>query len=261
MSANRAVPYSSENHARQALIETCLQFARLGLNQGKSGNASLRWHRSAEEGMLVTPSGLAYEHMQIDDPVWVALEQSAPDAVSEAAAVTDPVSAREAAPHDREPPLAPPSRFDGRRVPSSEWRMHLDIYRARREADAVVHVHSSYATTLACLPAIQAAGIPAFHYMIAVAGGHDIRCARYATFGTQALSDAALDALVDRRACLLANHGQIALGADLPQALSIALEVETLSRQYLQALQVGSPVVLSDEEMRRVLTAFAHYGR
>ena len=97
--------------------------------------------------------------------------------------------------------------------------------------------------------------------MIAVAGGHDIRCARYATFGTQALSDAALAALADRRACLLANHGQIALGADLPQALSIALEVETLSRQYLQALQVGSPVVLSDEEMRRVLEAFARYGR
>lgn len=241
MSANRPAPYLSENHARQALIETCLQFAPLGLNQGKSGNASLRWHRSAEDGMLVTPSGLAYERMQIDDLVWVPLEQPAP--------------------HDHEPVLAPPPRFDGARVPSSEWRMHLDIYRARREADAVVHVHSSYATTLACLPAIQAAGIPAFHYMIAVAGGHDIRCARYATFGTQALSDAALAALADRRACLLANHGQIALGADLPQALSIALEVETLSRQYLQALQVGRPVVLSDEEMRRVLEAFARYGR
>lgn len=241
MSATRPVPHASENHARQALIETCLQFAPLGLNQGKSGNASLRWHRSAEDGMLVTPSGLAYERMQIDDLVWVPLEQPAP--------------------HDHEPVLAPPPRFDGPRVPSSEWRMHLDIYRARREAGAVVHVHSSYATTLACLPAIQAAGIPAFHYMIAVAGGHDIRCARYATFGTQALSDEALAALTDRRACLLANHGQIALGADLPQALSIALEVETLSRQYLQALQVGSPVVLSDEEMRRVLEAFAGYGR
>lgn len=261
MSANRPAPYPSENHARQALIETCLQFAPLGLNQGKSGNASLRWNRSAEDGMLVTPSGLAYERMQIDDLVWVPLEQPAPHAGSQAAAISPPIANREATPHDHEPALAPPPRFDSPRVPSSEWRMHLDIYRARCEADAVVHVHSSYATTLACLPAIQAAGIPAFHYMIAVAGGHDIRCARYATFGTQALSDAALAALADRRACLLANHGQIALGADLPQALSIALEVETLSRQYLQALQVGSPVVLSDEEMRRVLEAFARYGR
>ncbi len=261
MSVKVSVPYPSENHARQALIETCLQFAQLGLNQGKSGNASLRWHRSAEEGMLVTPSGLGYQRTQIDDLVWVPLEQPDPHAGSRAAVTGAPITTREAAPHDEEPTLAPPLRFDGPRVPSSEWRMHLDIYRARRDTEAVVHVHSSYATTLACLPAIQAAGIPAFHYMIAVAGGHDIRCARYATFGTQALSDAALAALADRQACLLANHGQIALGADLPQALSIALEVETLSRQYLQALQVDNPVVLSDEEVRRVLEAFARYGR
>ena len=263
-------PYAAENDARRALIDACLQFAALGLNQGKSGNASLRWRRSAEDGMLVTPSGLAYERTQIDDLVWVPLMQPASalapsHAASVAAAAVDPASGQATGPEDDALPpalpLSPPSRFDGRRAPSSEWRMHLDIYRVRPEVGAVVHVHSPYATTLACLPAIQAAGIPAFHYMIAVAGGHDIRCARYATFGTQALSEAALVALSDRRACLLANHGQMALGADLPQALSLALEVESLSRQYLQALQVGQPVVLPDDEMARVLEAFARYGR
>lgn len=240
--------YPTENHARQALIEICLQFAPLGLNQGKSGNASLRWHRGAEDGMLITPSGLAYERTQADDIAWVPLSQPAARAASPEACASGEV-------------LEPPARFDGPRTPSSEWRMHLDLYRTRADAGAVVHVHSACATTLACLPVVQARGIPAFHYMIAVAGGHDIRCASYATFGTQALSDAALAALVDRRACLLANHGQIALAADLDGALALALEVESLSRQYLQALQVGEPVVLDASEMRRVLDAFAHYGR
>ena len=242
--------YLTENHARQALIDACLQFAPLGLNQGKSGNASLRWHRGAEDGMLITPSGLAYERTQVDDIAWVPLAQS-----------TGRASSPEADADSRAPVLQPPSRFDGPRKPSSEWRMHCDLYRTRADAGAVVHVHSSCATTLACLPVIQARGIPAFHYMIAVAGGHDIRCASYATFGTQALSEAALAALADRRACLLANHGQIALATDLGGALALALEVESLSRQYLQALQVGEPVVLDASEMRRVLDAFAQYGR
>jgi len=240
--------FPTENHARQALIDTCLQFAPLGLNQGKSGNASLRWHRGAEDGMLITPSGVAYERTQRDDIAWVPLSQAAARASSPEARAAAAV-------------LEPPARFDGSRTPSSEWRMHLDLYRTRADAGAVVHVHSACATTLACLPSVQARGIPAFHYMIAVAGGHDIRCASYATFGTQALSDAALAALVDRRACLLANHGQIALAADLDGALALALEVESLSRQYLQALQVGEPVVLDRSEMGRVLDAFARYGR
>lgn len=248
MSAVLQPPYPTEDHARRALIEVCLQFATLGLNQGKSGNASVRWCRSAEQGMLITPSGLPYERTQVDDVVWVPLGSSI---VSVGAGSGDP-QAR---------PLVPPLRYDGCRAPSSEWRMHQDIYGARSEAGAVVHVHSPYATTLACLPAIQAGGIPAFHYMIAIAGGHDIRCARYATFGTQALSDAAIEALANRRACLLANHGQIAFGADLPAALALALEVETLSRQYAQALQIGQPVLLDEAEMARVLAAFASYGR
>lgn len=240
MSEPAQAQYTTENHARQALVETCLKFAPLGLNQGKSGNASVRWHRGLEDGMLITPSGLAYEHTQIDDIAWVPLAQPAQgdDAV-----------------------LQPPGRFDGRRTPSSEWRMHLALYQARAHASGVVHVHSPYATTLACLPAVQASGIPAFHYMVAVAGGHDIGCARYATFGTQALSDAALEALQGRRACLLANHGQLAVGESLDQALALAVEVENLSRHYLQAIQVGEPVLLDSAEMNRVLRAFERYGR
>ena len=239
---DQTVSYESEDAARQALIETCLRFAPLGLNQGKSGNASLRWHRGAEPGLLITPSGLPYERTTIDDIVWVPLDQ--PLSAAAATAV-----------------LEPPARFDGRLAPSSEWRMHRDLLASRDAMSAVVHVHSPYATTLACLPRIHREGVPAFHYMIAVAGGTDLRCAAYATFGTQALSDAALDALGPRRACLLANHGQLALGVGLEEALSLALEVETLSRLYWQALQIGEPVLLDAAEMARVQASFSRYGR
>ena len=135
--------------------------------------------------------------------------------------------------------------------------MHLDVYRARPEAGAVVHVHSPYATALSC----HRRGIPAFHYMVAAAGGADIRCADYATFGTQALSDAMLLAMEGRRACLLANHGQIAFGPSLDKALWLAGEVETLARQYLLALGIGGPTLLDDAEMDRVLELFRTYGR
>src|SRR5262249_53087245 len=140
----------------------------------------------------------------------------------------------------------------GPRTPSSEWRFHRDIYAARAEAQAIVHTHSPFATTLSCLER----GIPAFHYMIAVAGGSDIRCAPYATFGTQELSDHALRALNGRRACLLANHGMIAMGASLAEAFALAVEVEALAEQYWRALQIGQPIILSDAEMGRVLEKF-----
>lgn len=235
--------FASENEARQALIDCCRSFAGLGLNQGKSGNASLRWHRGACEGMLITPSGLAYEMTGVDDIAWVALAQ--PESIPDQAGGT----------------LSAPARYDGPRAPSSEWRMHRDILLDRPEAQAIVHVHSPFATSLACTPRIQREGITAFHYMVAVAGGADIRCAPYATFGTQALSEAALAALHDRRACLLANHGQIAWGRDLDQALALAREVETLSQHYWQALQLGEPARLDQDEMVRVLAAFDRYGR
>lgn len=140
--------------------------------------------------------------------------------------------------------------------PSSEWRFHRDIYLARPEVGAVVHTHSMFATSLSCLRN----DIPPFHYMIAVAGGTDIRCAEYALFGTQALSDVAITALQGRKACLLANHGMIALGKTIEQAVDIALEVETLCEQYWRALQIGQPHILSDEEMAEVFEQFKGYG-
>ena len=145
----------------------------------------------------------------------------------------------------------------GPRRPSSEWRFHRDIYTQREDANAVVHVHAPFATSLACLRR----GIPAFHYMVAVAGGRDIRCADYATFGTQELSDHVVAALDGRRACLLAQHGMIAIGASLAEALALAVEVETLAEIYWRALAVGEPETLSDAEMDVVLEKFATYGQ
>jgi L-fuculose-phosphate aldolase len=177
----------------------------------------------SESGFLITPTGLPYESMRAEDIVAMTIGGDA----------------------------------TGPRLPSSEWRFHRDIYVDRPEAVAIVHAHSSFATALACL----GRGIPAFHYMVAIAGGKDIRCARYATFGTQQLSDNALVALAGRRACLLANHGMIAIGASLDAALALAIEVETLAEQYWRALQIGAPNLLSDAEMEVVLGKFRSYGQ
>jgi L-fuculose-phosphate aldolase len=203
---------------RKRIIATALRMNTLGINRGKSGNVSAR----TRNGFLVTPSGLAYEQTQPADIV----------AIDTAGKAT------------------------GRRDPSSEWRFHYDIYRARPDCSAIVHTHSSFAVTLACVRM----DVPAFHYMVAVAGGSSIRCAPYATFGTQALSDHALAALEGRKACLLANHGLIALGADLDAALALAVEVEALCEQYWRALQIGQPVILSEEEMGVVVEKFRSYG-
>lgn len=175
------------------------------------------------QGFWITPSALPLEGLGPDDMVFMGLDGQA----------------------------------RGRHRPSSEWRFHRDILAARAEVGAVVHSHAPYATTLAC----QRRPVPAFHYMVALAGGHDIRCSDYATFGTQALSEAALRALADRQACLLANHGMIALGADLAAALDMAQEVEYLCRLYHQALQTGRPRLLDREEMDRVQARFKDYRR
>jgi len=174
-------------------------------------------------GLLITPTGLEYDSTRPADIVAMTLA----------------------------------GKVRGARLPSSEWRFHRDIYASRRDAGAIVHAHAAFATTLACL----GRGIPAFHYMIAVAGGPDIRCAPYATFGTQELSDHALRALRGRRACLLANHGMIAIGATLHAALALAVEVEALAEQYWRALQLGRPKLLSRAEMTRVLEKFRTYGQ
>jgi L-fuculose-phosphate aldolase len=145
----------------------------------------------------------------------------------------------------------------GHRRPSSEWRFHRDILKVRSDAGAIVHTHSPYATALAC----TGRGIPAFHYMVAVAGGNDIRCAAYHTFGSQELSDAAVAALEGRRACLLANHGLIAIGSGLAAALALATEVENLAVQYCAALSVGEVRLLDEAQMRQVVEKFRTYGR
>lgn len=179
-------------------------------------------HR-VEEGFLVTPTGMEYEALRPEDIVLVRFDGS----------------------------------HEGPRRPSSEWRFHRDILASRPEVSAVLHAHSMFCTAVACLRR----SIPAFHYMVAAAGGSSIRCAPYATFGTEELSRHAVAALEGRKACLLANHGLIAVGADLAGAFKLAVEVETLAAMYLRALQVGEPVVLDEAEMAVVLEKFKTYGQ
>ena len=205
---------------RMRMVAAARRLSDLGLNPGRSGNVSAR----VDGGFLVTPSGVAYDTLHPDDLVLL-------DAAGQAAS--------------------------GQRPPSSEWRLHRDVFAHRPEAGAVAHTHSPYATTLACL----GRGIPSFHYEVAFAGGADIRCSPYATFGTQELSDHARRALEGRTACLLANHGVVALGEGLEQAVGLAEKVEALARVYWQALQVGEPTLLDDAEMARVVEKFKGYGR
>lgn len=190
-----------------------------GLNRGSSGNVSAR----CGEGFLITPSGLPSTGLAAEQMVFMDMEGCC------------------------QPDLPP----------SSEWRIHRDLYRARPEVHTVVHAHSPFAVSLACLRR----GIPAFNYMVAVAGGKDIRCAEYAIFGSQVLSDHILRAMSGRRACLMANHGLVAVGADLDQALALAVEVEGLCEQYWRASLMGEPVLLSDAEMDAVLERFKGYGQ
>jgi L-fuculose-phosphate aldolase len=220
----------TEDDARARLLEAARAMAGLGINPGRAGNLSVRWHRGGSDGLLVTPSALPYERCTLDDLVWMPIV--APGA--------DPVA-------------------DGPRRPSSEWRFHHDLYARRADVGAVVHTHAPYATALSCLPEVQRDGLRAFHYMVAAAGGKDLRCAPYATFGTQALSDHAVAALAGRRACLLAHHGMIAVGATLDAALALAVEVEWLARTWSIARTLGTPALLPDDEMARVLERFAGY--
>ena len=176
-----------------------------------------------EGGFIVTPTGMDYAHATAEDMVFVAMDGS----------------------------------WEGARKPSSEWSFHRDIYAHRPEAGAIVHTHAPFATSLACL----GLEIPAFHYMIARFGGDTIRCADYATFGTQALSDAMLKALEGRSACLMAQHGMTVFGRDLDQALAHAVELEALCEQYWRVLQIGQPRLLPPSEMVTVLKLFASYGQ
>jgi len=212
---------ASEQNLREQLVTVARRMQASGINQGTSGNLSVR----IPGGMLITPSSLPYEQMQPAD--LVALDLSGK-------------------------PLQTPEPGRPQRRPSSEWRLHADVLANRPEVQAVLHCHSIHATALAC----HGKDIPPFHYMIAVAGGHDIRCAPYATFGTQELSDGVVEALESRLACLMAQHGQVAVGPTLDRALALAVEVETLARIYLQALALGQPPLLSAEQMEQVRHQF-----
>jgi len=204
---------------KQQLVATARAMNATGLNQGRSGNLSAR----IPDGMLISASGCHFDEMTPDHAVACDLD----------------------------------GHYSGSLKPSSEWGFHAAIYRQRPDAGAVVHVHSPWATSLACLQR----PIPAFHYMVAVAGGTDIPCVPYATFGTQRLAENVQAGIAERDACLMANHGQVAL-ADSPEAaLELAQEVELLARCYMQALNVGEPVLLTDEQMNEVLAKFHGYRR
>jgi L-fuculose-phosphate aldolase len=213
------MPAIQDVEKRQSIIDACLRMNVTGINQGTSGNISLRHG----DGMLITPTSTPYEAMKPEQIVYMHLDGN----------------------HD------PAQR------PSSEWRFHRDILKARPEVQAVVHTHPPYSTMLA----IMGMEIPPVHYMVAVAGGDTIRCAPYATFGTQELSNHALAALDGRRACLLANHGMIAIGSSLEAALALAVEVESLAEMYWRALKIGEPQPLPDTEMDIVLEKFRTYGQ
>ena len=208
---------------RQRLIDTARRMAPANLNRGAAGNLSMRACERGVDGYLITPSGMDYEMLVPEDIVFMPLD-------------------------------GPPA---GRRKPSSEWRFHHDLYAARAEAGAILHAHSPFAASIACLRR----EIPPFHYMIARFGGDTVRCASYATFGTQELSNSALEALHERCACLLANHGLLVFGQTLEQTFALGVELEALCEQYWRACQLGQPVLLDAQEMAIVLEKFATYGQ
>ena len=186
----------------------------------RSGNVSLRY----KNGFLITPSGVKYSLLKVDDIVFVSLD----------------------------------GKFDEtKKKPSSEWRFHKDIYSSKNEANAIVHAHSTYATAVSA----HNKDVPAFHYMVALAGGNDLKCAKYATFGTQELSDNIINALKNRKACLMSNHGQVAFGDNLEQAFELAQEVENICHQYINAIKIGEPKILSSSEMDVILEKVKNYKK
>jgi L-fuculose-phosphate aldolase len=210
----------TEIEVRQSVVDACRNLNALGVNQGTSGNVSVRF----AERMLISPSAIAYEEMRPEQVAMMRLEGG--------------------------------EEWEGPCRPSTEWRFHRDILRGRTEVGAVVHAHPPFCTALA----MARRGIPPCHYMVGVFGGSDVRCAEYATFGTEALSDAALRALEGRSVCLLANHGAIVCGPTLRRALWLIVELEAVARQYCASLAIGGPVLLSETEMAEARARLAGYG-
>ena len=204
--------------------EQVIKYAKMlnvkNLSALRSGNISVRY----KNGFLITPSGIKYSQLKSEDVVFVSLD----------------------------------GKFDDlKQNPSSEWRFHKDIYVKKKEANAVVHAHSTHATAVSA----HGKSIPAFHYMVALAGGDDIKCAEYATFGTEELSKNILDALDKRKACLMSNHGQVVFDTNLDKAFELAEEIENICHQYINTLKIGIPKILSNNEMKKVLEKVKDYKK
>jgi len=210
---------------RNQIIEYSIKLNSTNLSPLRSGNISLRGKENDKEGYLITPSGKKYETLKAEDIVFMGLNEELRDTSNQ--------------------------------NPSSEWRFHRDIYLNKKEAQAIVHAHSPHATAVSS----HGKTIPPFHYMIALAGGEDIKCADYATFGTEELSNNVIKALEKRSACLMSNHGQVAFGKNLEDAFELAQEVENICHQYTIALKLGKPKILSFEEMKKVLEKAKNYKK
>ena len=210
--------------SREEIIKFAQKLNSTNLSPLRSGNISLKAQNNNEEGFLITPSGKKYDSLKADDIVFVSLK----------------------------------GNYDEKGLqPSSEWRFHKDIYLKKPDAKAIVHAHSPHAT------AVSAHGkdIPAFHYMVALAGGDNIKCAKYATFGTQELSNNIIDALKNRKACLMSNHGQVAFGDNLESAFELAEELENICHQYINTIKLGDPKILSSSEMDVILEKVKNYKK
>ena len=210
---------------RNQIIEYSIKLNSTNLSPLRSGNISLRVKEDDKEGYLITPSGKKYETLKAEDIVFMGLNEELRDTSNQ--------------------------------NPSSEWRFHRDIYLNKKEAQAIVHAHSPHATAVSS----HGKTIPPFHYMIALAGGEDIKCADYATFGTQELSNNVIKALEKRSACLKSNHGQVAFEKNLNKAFELAQEIENICQQYINALKIGKPKILSNKEMIKILGEIKNYKK
>jgi L-fuculose-phosphate aldolase len=212
------------NKFKSVVIKYAKKLNETNLSALRSGNISVRVNEKGVNGFYITPSGMKYDILKPKDIVFVSSK----------------------------------GRFDKKKgIPSSEWRFHQDIYVNKKNAKAIVHAHSTCATAISS----HQKNIPAFHYMVGVAGGADIKCSKYATFGTRKLSQNILIALKNRSACLIGNHGQIAFGKNLDKAFELAQEVENICHQYINALRIGIPKILSKKEMKIVLEKFKNYKK
>ena len=214
---------------KKEVIKYAQKLNSTNLSPLRSGNVSVRVIKDNIEGFYLTPSGKRYEDLVTDDIVFLSIKEEYDNL----------------------------KLFNSSLNPSSEWRFHQDIYRKKKEAKAIVHAHSPHATAVS----VHGKSIPAFHYMVALAGGNDIKCAEYATFGTTELSKNIINALEKRKACLMSNHGQVAFGTNLKQAFELAEEVENICHQYIIALKIGNPMILSSTEMNKILDKIKHYKK